>query len=300
MPVTAVAFSPDGSQVFVSGYHELTAWNTSDGKLARRIPGLGQRTFAIQFSPDGQLLAVACGTPGKHGEVRLLRPYSGELVKVLGMTSDVVYDCAFSPSGDRLATAAADGVVRVFDVATGSEQLTITSHSDWVFAVTWNKDGTQLATASRDKTAKVFDAKTGELLITYNGHNQPVRGVLFQPDGKQMYSAGSDNKLHRWAIADGKKAADAPLGGEAYKLTPAGDNFLTSSADNKIRQFNAADQKLVKEFPGAKDWVLSTAYHPTTKRLAGGTFNGQVVIWNADDGKVVTTLMAAPGYVAAK
>jgi WD40 repeat protein len=300
MPVTAVAFSPDGSQVFVSGYHELTAWNTSDGKLARRIPGLGQRTFAIQFSLDGQLLAVACGTPGKHGEVRLLRPYSGELVKVLGMTSDVVYDCAFSPSGDRLATAAADGVVRVFDVATGSEQLTITSHSDWVFAVTWNKDGTQLASASRDKTAKVFDAKTGELLITYNGHNQPVRGVLFQPDGKQMYSAGSDNKLHRWAIADGKKAADAPLGGEAYKLTPAGDNFLTSSADNKIRQFNAADQKLVKEFPGAKDWVLSTAYHPTTKRLAGGTFNGQVLIWNADDGKVVATLTAAPGFQTAK
>ena len=300
MPATAVAFSPDGSQIFVGGYHELTAWNTSDGKLSRRIPGIGQRTFAIQFSPDSQLIAVACGAPGKHGEVRLLRPFSGELVKVLGMTSDVVYDCAFSPAGDRLATAAADGVIRVFDVATGSEQLTITSHSDWVFAVTWNKDGSQLASASRDKTAKVFDAKSGELLITYNGHNQPVRGVLFHPDGKEMYSAGSDNKLHRWAIADGKKAADAALGGEAYKLISGGDTFFASSADNKVRQFNAADQKQLKEFIGAKDWVLSTAYHAGSKRLAGGTFNGQVIVWNVDDGKAVATLFAAPGYVAAK
>lgn len=300
MPVTAVAFSPDGSQICVGGYHELTAWNTSDGKLARRISGIGQRTFAVQFSPDSQLIAVACGTPGKHGEVRLIRPFSGELVKVLGMTSDVVYDCAFSPAGDRLATAAADGVIRVFDVASGKEQLTITSHSDWVFAVAWNKDGSQLASASRDKTAKVFDAKTGELLITYNGHNQPVRGVLFHPDGKQIYSAGSDNKLHRWAIADGKKAADAPLGGEAYKLMATGDTFFASSADSKVRQFNAADQKQVKEFTGAKDWVLSTAYHAGSKRLAGGTFNGQVVVWNVEDGKVVATLFAAPGYVAAK
>jgi WD40 repeat protein len=298
MPVTAVEFSTDGSQLFVGGYHELTVWDAASGLLSRRIGGLGQRTYSIHFSPDGSTLAVACGRPGMHGEVRLLKPDNGELLKVLGMTNDVVFDCAFNSSGDRLATAAADGVVRVFDVASGSEQLTITSHSDWVFAVAWKNDGSQLATASRDKTAKVFDAKTGELLITYNGHNQPVRGVLFHPDGKEVYSAGSDNKLHRWSIAEGKKAADAPLGGEAYKLTPAGETFFASSADNKVRQFNAADQKQIREFTGAKDWILSTAYDTTNKRLAGGAFDGQVYIWNVADGTLVTSFSAAPGYVS--
>jgi len=300
LPITAVEFSPDGSELMAGGYYEISVWNPADGKLIRRISGVGQRTYAIRFSPDGKLLAVACGAPGKHGEVRLLKPDSGELVTVLGMTSDVVFDCAFTSSGDRLATAAADGVVRVFDTASGSEQLTITSHSDWVFAVTWNADGTQLATASRDKTAKVFDAKTGELLITYNGHNQPVRGVLFHPEGKEVYSAGSDNKLHRWSIAEGKKAADSPLGGEAYKLVAVGESFFASSADNKVRQFNAKDQKQTREFIGAKDWVLSTAFHAATKRLAGGTFNGQVFVWNADDGSLVTSFYAAPGYEPAK
>jgi len=241
---------------------------------------------------------VACGAPGKLGEVRLFKPDSGELVKVLGMTSDVVFDCAFNPAGDRLATAAADGAVRVFEVATGKEQLTITSHSDWVFCTAWNGDGSQLATGSRDKTAKVFDAKTGELLITFNGHNQPVRGVLFHPEGKEVYSAGSDNKLQRWNIAEGKKAGEAGLGGEAYKLTPAGEFFLSEAADNKVRQFAAKDQKQVREFTGPKDWVLSTAWHAGTKRLAGGAFDGQVFVWNADDGAVVTSFFAAPGYSA--
>jgi hypothetical protein len=298
MPITAVEFSPDGSQLFVGGYHELTVWNPAEGKLLRRIANIGQRTYAIHFSPDGQLLAVASGTPGKHGEVRLLKPDSGELVKVIGMTSDVVFDCAFNPAGDRLAVAAADGVVRVFDVASGSEQLTITSHSDWVFAVAWNADGSQIATGSRDKTAKVFDAKTGELLITYNGHNQPVRGVLFHPEGKEVYSAGSDNKLHRWSIAEGKmeKGASAPLGGEGYKLTPAGEAFFASSADNMVRQFNAKDQKQLREFSRVKDWVLSTAYNDKTKLVAGGAFDGQIFVWNADDGSAVASFYAAPGY----
>ena len=296
MPITAVEFSPDGSQLLVGGYHEVTVWNPADGKLIRRIANVGQRTYAIRFSPDGQLLAVACGAPGKLGEVRLFRPDSGELVKVLGLTSDVVFDCAFNPAGDRLATAAADGAVRVFEVASGQEQLTITSHSDWVFCTAFSADGSQLATGSRDKTAKVFDAKTGELLITFNGHNQPVRGVLFHPEGKEVYSAGSDNKLQRWNIAEGKKAAEAGFGGEAYKLTAAGEFFLAEAADNKVRQFNAKDQKQIREFTGPKDWVLCTAWHAGTKRLAGGTFDGQVFVWNADDGAVITSFCAAPGY----
>lgn len=296
MPITAVEFSPDGSQLLAGGYHEITVWNPADGQLLRRLANVGQRTYAIRHSHDGQLLAVACGAPGRLGEVRLMKPDSGELVKVLGLTSDVVFDCTFSPQGDRLAIAAADGAVRVFDVASGSEQLTITSHSDWVFAVAWNADGSKLGTASRDKTAKVFDAKTGELLITYNGHNQPVRGVLFHPLEAEVYSAGSDNKLHRWNIAEGKKAAEAGLGGEAYKLTPAGEAFLTEAADNKVRLFDAKEQKQLREFTGPKDWVLSTAYHAGTKRLAGGTFDGQVFVWNVEDGAVIKSFFAAPGY----
>jgi WD40 repeat protein len=310
MPVTAVEFSPGnqetgsneaaGKELFVGGYYEVLVWDPADGKLLRRIPNMPQRTYALRHSPDGKLLAVAGGTPGKYGEVRLLKPESGELLRVLGMTSDVVFDCAFNPAGDRLATAAADGVVRVFEVESGSEQLTITSHSDWVFAVAWNADGSQLATGSRDKTAKVFDAKTGELLITYNGPNQPVRGVAFHPDGKRVYSAGSDGKLHLWNIADGKKAADASIGGEAYKLTAAGDRLFSSSIDKNVREFGAKENKPIREFKGASDWVLSTSLDAANKRLAGGTFDGRVFLWNSEDGKLLTSFYAAPGYQTAK
>jgi WD40 repeat protein len=297
LPITAVEFSPDGSHLVVGGYHELLFYNPADGALLRRLPNVGQRTYAIRYSPDGQLLAVACGAPGRLGEVRIFKPDTGELVRVLGMTSDVVFDCAFSPQGDRLAMAAADGTVRVFNVADGGEQLTITSHSDWVLAVAWKADGSQLATASRDKTAKVFDAKTGELLITYSGHNQPVRGVLFHPDGAEVYSSGSDNKVHRWKIADAAKTKESGLGGEVYKLTLSGEQFLTASADNKVRQFKAKEQDQIRELAGPKDWVLSTAMHAATKRIAGGTFDGHVFVWNADDGALVTSFTAAPGYV---
>jgi DNA-binding beta-propeller fold protein YncE len=295
LPITAVTFANDGTQLYVGGYHEITVWNPVDGALIRRIANVGQRTFALSLSPDGTLLAVGCGTPGRLGEVRIFTAATGELQKVVGTTSDVVFDCVFSPQGDKIAVAAADGSIRVFQVADGKEILNITSHSDWVFAIAWNADASKLASASRDKTAKVFDAKTGELLITYSGHQSAVRGVLFHPDGAEVYSSGSDNKIHRWKIADAAKTSELPFGGEVYKLTPAGEFFLTSSAEQKVRQFKSKEQAAVREYPGAKDWVLSAAFNATTKRIAGGTFDGEVKIWNADDGKDVITILAAPG-----
>jgi WD40 repeat protein len=299
MPIAAVVFSADGKELFAGGYHELTVWNTTDGSLIRRIKNVGQRTRALSISADGKLLAIGCGAPGRLGETRILDVATGEVIKVLGTTSDEVLDIAFSPQGNRLAVGAADGTIRVFEIPSGKEQLSITSHSDWVMALAWNADGTKLASGSRDKTAKVFDTKTGELLVTYSGHGSPVKGVAFHPDNKEVFSAGGDKKIHRWKIADAKKTADVAFGGEVFKLPLSGEFLFASSADKTVRQFEAKTQKQIRSFTGHKDWALSVAHHAGTKRVASGGFDGRVRIWNVEDGKEIVSFVAAPGLETA-
>ncbi|MBP85116.1 MAG: hypothetical protein CMJ64_00090 [Planctomycetaceae bacterium] len=299
MPVTAVVFSHDGNELIVGGYHELTVWNPADGKLIRRIKNVGQRTRAMSLSPDGKLLAVGCGAPGRLGETRIFDMSNGNVVNVLGTTSDEVLDVAFSPQGDRLAIGAADSVTQIFEMPSGKHQLTITSHSDWVMALAWNADGTKLVSGSRDKTAKVFDSKTGELLVTYSGHGQPVKGVAFHPENKEVFSAGGDKKIHRWQVADAKKTAEVAFGGEVFKLPLSGEFMFASSADKTVRKFEAKTQKQVHSYAGHQDWALSVAYHPGTKRVASGGFDGRVRVWNAEDAKEVVALVAAPGYETA-
>ena len=300
LPITALAFSPDGKELVVGGYHELTIWNPQDGSLVRRLKNVSQRTYAVRYSSDGKHLAVAGGAPGRLGETRLFNAENGELIRVVGSTTDVVLDVAFSPQGDRLAAGSAAGVIRIFEVATGKEVRVITSHSDWVMAVAWSDDGKQLVSASRDKTAKVFDSEKGELVVTYSGHGQPVRGVAFHPEGKEVFSSGNDKKIHRWKIADGKKSADIGFGGEVFKLLRAGDFVVTASADKTVRQFEAKTHKVVRSYAGNADWALATAFHVDSKRIASGGFDGHVHVWNTEDGKAVVKFVAAPGYQAPK
>lgn len=295
MPVTALLFSQDGKELFVGGYHELTVWNPEDGKLIRRIGNVGQRTYGLDLSPDGQTLAVACGAPGKFGEARLFNPATGELKTVVGPSSDVVLDVAFNPAGDHLAVASADGILRVFNVATGAQLLLVSSHSDWVNSVAWSPDGSKIATGSRDKTAKVIDAKTGELLVTYSGHGEPVKGVTFHPGGAEVFSSGSDSRIHRWAVADGKKATEVRLGGEVYKLVKGGDHLFATSADKTVRHFAAGAFSQTRSLAGHQDWVISVAGNVAAKRIASGGFDGEVRVWNLDDGNQVSKFLAAPG-----
>ena len=162
VPITSLAFSPDGSEVVASGFHELTTWKASDGAIGRRLPGLAERIHDVAYSPDGKWMATASGDPGQFGSVQLwiAEPSGGgKLARDLLETTDSAFAVAFSPDGTKLAAAGADRAVRVWDVASGKEIALIEDHADWIFDLAWSPDGKRLATASRDKTSKVFDVE---------------------------------------------------------------------------------------------------------------------------------------------
>lgn len=301
LPVTALAFHPQGTELAVGGYYEITIWNPVDGALLRRIKNVAQRTYGLAYSPDGSRLATASGAPGQMGEVRLYDAAQGTLVAQLGSMSDVAFDVAFSPDGAKIAACGADRSIRIFDVATGQQEVLIEDHADWVLGIAWSPDGARLASASRDKTAKLFDAKTGDALVTYPEHGEPVYGVAFNADGTQVLSAGRDKRILIWNPADGKQvAAIGGFGNEVFQIAFSAGQIYGCSADKTVRQFAAENRAAVRSYAGHADWIYSLAISEPTRRLATGSYDGEVRVWNLDDGALITTFRAAPGLSAAK
>jgi WD40 repeat protein len=297
VPVLAVAFNPAGDELAVGGYNEITIWNPSDGKLLRRIRNVAQRTHALSYSPDGSLLAAASGVPGQLGEVALFNPTTGEPLKVLATMPDIALSVSFSPDGTRLAAGGADNSIRIYDVASGKEQLLIQQHADWVMTVAWSHDNAHVASASRDRTARIYDAKTGELETTYTGHQGPVFAVTFNSDDKLVCSAGRDKKIHLWEAKDAKKTGELEsFENDVFVLAVRGDAIFSCSADGNVREHLIGRKELIRTYAGHKDWVYALAVHEPTKRIATGGYDGEVRIWNIDDGKTLINFIAAPGY----
>jgi WD40 repeat protein len=302
VPITALAFAPDGRNVAASGYHEITLWKTVDGALDRRIAGLCERIHGIAYSRDGKWLAIASGDPGQYGVARLWAVEPGKSIKPvrdLAEAQDAVFAVAFSPDNKKLATAGADRIIRVYETESGNLLAQIEDHADWIFDIAFSPDGKRLASASRDKTCKVFDVEKKESLVTFTGHGQPVYTIAFTPDGKAVTSGGEDNVVRIWST-DGEAKEVRQIGGfggTVFKLRYSldGKALAVCSGDRQVGIFRANGDRL-STLQGHADWVYCIAFSPDSKTLASGSWDGELRLWNLADGKPIRTIIAAPGY----
>jgi WD40 repeat protein len=99
-----------------------------------------------------------------------------------------VVNVKFSPDGSRLASASDNGMVRVWDMATGRETHTLQGDTKAVTSVAFRPDGTCLVSGGWDSTVRVWDVGTGREVITLRGHRGDVRSVAFSPNGSRLAS----------------------------------------------------------------------------------------------------------------
>ena len=299
IPITAMAFNPDGTELAVGGYHEITIWNPANGKLVGRIQKLPERTYGLCYSPDGKRLATASGNPGSLGEVRLCDPAARQAGKVLDRISDVMLAVRFSPDGSRLAAGGSDNSIRIYNVTNQKREQLIEQHGDWVNDIAFSPDGTRLVSASRDKSARVFDVDTGAMLAAYLGHEEAVLGVTWDPAGKLIYSAGHDRKIHVWDPLDDKKKAILIAGftADPFKMETAMGWLFCPSADGIVRQYSLANRELVRAYPRSAEWIYCLAVDAKTRHLAVGCGDGKVQLWDVDEAELLNEFIAAPGWV---
>lgn len=113
-------FSPCG-RYFAAGN---SLFDAVERAPIRRLPDQGGTAHPAQlcFSPDGNTLAVVYGL-----RIRLLGIPSGEEKAVLRGHPNYIHAIGFMPDGRTVISAGADGIVRVWDAATGTE----TRQHDW-------------------------------------------------------------------------------------------------------------------------------------------------------------------------
>ncbi len=219
-------------------------------------PGaLVDRALALDFSPDGTLLASGGGEPSRGGELKLWNVADGTLVReILDAHSDTVYCVRFSPDGSQLASCGADKFVKAFNVADGSLIRSFEGHTHHVLGVAWRADGKVLASGSADNSIKVWDAQSGDQLRTIGGFGKEVTSIEFVAEGTEVIASSGDKTVRLFNTADGNNPRNFG-GGVDFMYTaaaaPDGSLILAGGQDSVLRVWKGADAQELRQFESA-------------------------------------------------
>lgn len=141
---------------------------------------------SIQYSPDGQLLAVA----GFREVLLHQADGSGIVARLIGQ-SDRIESICFSPDGSRLAVTAglpgSEGEVQIWDVSTRKQTLSHQVTEDTVYGASWSPDGKLVAFGCSDNTVRAIDADTGEQVLFQGAHNDWVLDTVFTVENETSH-----------------------------------------------------------------------------------------------------------------
>ena len=159
-----------------------------------------------------------------------------------------IYGVAFSPDGNIIAAAFADGHVRVWRTSDGRALHDLTIGPGQALGVAIDRTGRRLAACGDDGTLIVWDLAGGAVnLAIPRAHGAPIHGVAFSPDGSTLATAGGDQAVQ-----------------------------LRDARTGRIRRTLRRDPAMSPTGP-----FFSVAFSPDGRQVAAACTGGLALIWDA-------------------
>lgn len=273
--VSSLAFSPDGKFLAAAGgtpgkSGEILIWSAQEWQKGQpRRPQITLNAhsdviYGLAYSPNGKWLA-ACSYDRLVSllEIPALpkRTPTGEIIKVKGKPTarlwlkdhtDAVYAVAFSPDGKRVASAAGDRTVKVWNTKTGKRIYTLSESTAELYAVAFSPDGKRIAAGGVDKTLRVWNVTDsgGKLTKSAFAHDAAILKIVFSQDGRALVTSGEDRAIKRWqtvTLAEQKVYAPQPDWPQGIALSSDGKWLAVGRQNGSLAIYDAGTGKLLRE-----------------------------------------------------
>jgi WD40 repeat protein len=162
---------------------------------------------AVAISRNGRVALAVSGT-GKS--IDCLEVPNGERTRRLEGHETNVRALAIGPDGQKAASGAEDGEVRLWDLSTGKLIAILKGHSQRISSIEFSPDGNFMLSGSWDHTCRLWNVRTLQCLSTLQGHSDSVTGVSIAPDNRTAASSSFDRRLRVWEMATGKCIGELP------------------------------------------------------------------------------------------
>jgi WD40 repeat protein len=286
---TPLSLSPSGQTTLASYSDRLELWNNENGTMFKRLLPKGS-TFSTAgvFDPISSTIAVG----SNDGSVIFWNPDTGKATRLKELHSKAVSSILFSPDGDKVITAGADGLVTVISGDDHNQVRHLEEVDCPLSHLAIPKDMRRIIALCGTNSVAIWQNETGSLLsiIELTDQRSPINILELNQDGSRIVAANSKEVRIYWFNF-----------GNAPESIEHGD-FIAAAIDQTHNQLLALDsdavlvrrdlntQRLLAAQPlHASLHLRSAKFSADGRALVGEDSNNNLISFSTVDGHLLGT-----------
>ena len=285
-------FVDDKMGASVSRDWRVLLWDLETGNILRVLEGHDKDVLSVDYH-DGKLF-----TSSDDMTMRVWDLDTGQLLKMWGPFETETDTCTTDPIHQRALLGCDDGVIRIFDIASGDTLAQLKAHSSGIKKVAVSPVSGDIMSAAYDQKILIWDAVELTEKVRLESHPSLwERSFNWSGDGERILAGTFDGTVIEWEAKTGKCLGEigemGPVQGNACfndVSTCAEGEIVLVSDDGYLRMgvLTAEKAEVSAKIEPASGRVLMNAVttDPAYGKVITGAHNHGVFLYDKTNGTV--------------
>ena len=312
---TDAVWNTNGSRILTaSDDGTARVWDAQTGKEQLVLSGHTAGVYRARWNADGSRILTA----SSDGTARVWDVITGRELLVLSSQTGQIRRAVWNADGHRILTVeecdqysdyeCLGSAVRVWDVVTGAELLTLTDLTGRIRQAEWNADESRILTIGHSGgVLQVWDSGTGDELFALSGHTGDIFEAVWSHDNIRILTSSFGGTVQVWDTETGEELLT--FSGHIVSVYQAlwstdGSRILTAGCDVYMtRKSHECRQGTVQVWDATTGIEIlslsgySAMWNADASRILTIGYGGKMQIWNMETGEELRSFSGHAGMV---